>query len=183
MLTVGSLGRGVRAISMMNKMVHFAGSSSSPKPTQIFTVRSISWVINADGDGEIIEPVQIDSTPTTPAPATADPILEPPPRSSPPTTCRPLPRYPRKQIDNDDLIASIDQVGQKLTDCLSIAESALTTLVQRRPPSDSDLSEADQKTPGVTALPFGLTSVAVAYQDALRGKFADQVRDIHSLAD
>ena len=51
---------------MMNKMVYFAGSSSSPKPGQIFTVRSICWVINTDGDGEIIKPVQIDSTPTTP---------------------------------------------------------------------------------------------------------------------
>ena len=114
---------------MMNKMVHFAGSSSSPKPDQIFTVGSISWVINADGDGEIIEPVQIDSAPTTPTPATADPISKPPPRSSSPTTRRLLPRYPRKQIGNDDLIASIDQVSQKLTDCLSIMELALTTLV------------------------------------------------------
>ena len=43
----------------------------------------------------------------------------------------PLPCYPRKQIDNDDLITSIDQVGQKLADCLSVVESALTTLVQR----------------------------------------------------
>ena len=32
-------------------------------------------------------------------------------------------------------------------------------------------------------LPFGLTSVAAAYQDALRGKFTDQVGDIHPLAD
>ena len=32
------------------------------------------------------------------------------------------------------------------------------------------------------ALPFGLTSVAAAYQDALRGKFIDQVGDIHPLA-
>ena len=30
--TVGVLGRGVRAISMTNKMVRFIGSSSSPKP-------------------------------------------------------------------------------------------------------------------------------------------------------
>ena len=120
---------GVCAVSMSNKMVHFVGSSSFPQPGQIFMVGSISWIINVDGDGEIIEPVQIDSTPTTPAPATADPISEPPPRSSSPTIHRPLPRYPRKRIDNDDLIASIDQVGQKLTDYLSIAESALTTLV------------------------------------------------------
>ena len=93
-------------------------------------VRSISWVINADGDREIIDPVQIDSAPTTPALATADPISEPPPRSLSPTIRRPLPRYQRRQINNDDLITSIDQVGQKLTDCLSLAELALTTLVQ-----------------------------------------------------
>ena len=109
--TVGMPGRGVRAVSMTNKMVRFAGSSSSPKPDQIFTVGSISWVINADGDGEIIKPVQIDSAPATTAPTTADPTSEPPLRSSSPITRRLLPHYPRKQVDNDDLIASIDQVG------------------------------------------------------------------------
>ena len=62
-------------------------------------------------------------------------------------------------------------------------ESALTTLVQRRPPSSLDLSKAARDTLRVTALPFGLTSVAAAYQDALRGKFADQVGYIHPLID
>ena len=81
------------------------------------------------------------------------------------------------------MIASINQVGQKLADCLSIVELALDTLVQLRPPSDLDLSEAIRETPGVTALPFGLTNVAATYQDALRGKFADQVGDVHPLAD
>ena len=33
------------------------------------------------------------------------------------------------------------------------------------------------------ALPFGLTNTTATYQDALRGKFADQVEDIHPLAD
>ena len=33
------------------------------------------------------------------------------------------------------------------------------------------------------ALPFGFTNAAAAYQDALRGKFADQVGDVHPLAD
>jgi len=98
-------------------------------------------------------------------------------------TCRLLPRYQRRQINNDDLVASIDRVSQKLTYCLSITESALTTLVQRRPPSNLDLSEAAQETPGVMALPFGLANVAATYQDALRGKFTDQVGDIHPLAD
>ena len=127
--------------------------------------------------------MHIDSTPIILIPVTTDPISKPPPRSSSPTIRRPLPRYPRRQIDNDDLIITIDQVGQKFVDCLSIAESALTTLVQRRPPSDSDLSEADQETSGVTALPFRLTSVTATYQDALRGKFTNQVGDTHPLTD
>ena len=103
-------------------------------------VRLISWVINVDEDREIINPVQIDSALTTPAPATTDLILKLPLRLSSLTIHRPLPHYLRKWIDNDDLITSIDQVGQKLVDWLSIAESALTTLVQHRPPSDPDLS-------------------------------------------
>ena len=104
-------------------MAFSAGSSSLPQPGQIFTVGSISWVINADGVGELLEPVQIYSAPTTPAPASVDPM------SHSSTTCRPLPRYQRRQINNDDLIVSIDRVGLKLADCLSIAESALDTLV------------------------------------------------------
>ena len=98
-------------------------------------------------------------------------------------TRRPLPRYQRRQINNDDLIESIDWVGLKLADCLSIDESALDTLVQHQPPSDPNLSEAVRKTPGVVARPFGLTNVFATYQDALRGKFADQVECAHLLAD
>ena len=119
----------VRVLSMMNKMVRSAGSSSLPQPGQIFTVGSISWIINADEVEELIELMQINTALITPTPATADSILEPLPRSSSPTTRRPLPRYQRRRINNNDLIASIDQVGQKLTDCVSLTESALTTLV------------------------------------------------------
>ena len=119
----------MRAVSLSNKMAFLVGSSSLPPPGQIFTVGSISWVINADGVGELLEPVQIRSAPTTPAPATTDPILEPLPRSSSSTTRHSLPRYQRRHINNDDLIESIDRVGLKLVDCLSIAESALDTFV------------------------------------------------------
>ena len=112
-------------------MVRFAGSSSLPQSDQIFTVGSISWIINADRVGEFLEPAQIDSVPITPAPASADPISQSPPRSPSSATRRPLPRYQRRQINNDDLIESIDRVGLKLADCLSIAELALDALVQR----------------------------------------------------
>ena len=83
----------MRAVSLSNKMVFSAGSSSLPQPGQIFTVRSVSWIINVDGVGELLEPEQISSTPATPAPATADPISEAIPRSLSATTRRPLPRY------------------------------------------------------------------------------------------
>ena len=59
----------------------------------------------------------------------------------------------------------------------------MDTLVQRRPPSDPDLSEAAQEATGVTALPFGFTNAATAYQHALRGKLTDQVDCAHLLAD
>ena len=111
-----------------------AGSSSLPYPGQIFMVGSISWVINADGVGELLKLVQIISTLTAPVPATADLILEPLLRLPSSTTRRPLLRYQRRQINNDDMIESIDRIRLKLADCLSIVESALDTLVQHRPP-------------------------------------------------
>ena len=106
--TVGTPGRGVRVVSISNKMVRFAGSLSLPQPGQIFMVGSISWIINADGVRELIEPVQIDSALITPTLATVDLISEPPPRSPSSMTHCSLPRYQRRQTNNDDLIASID---------------------------------------------------------------------------
>ena len=90
---VATLARGVHVVSMSNKMVHSTSSSSLPQPSQIFTVRSISWIINTDGVRELLEPVQINSVPITPTPTTVDPILKPPMRSPSSTTRRPLPRY------------------------------------------------------------------------------------------
>ena len=98
----------MRVVFMSNKMVRFAGSSSLPQPGQIFTVGSISWIINADGVGELIEPVQVDTAPITLMLAIVDTISEPPLRSPSSTTHRLLPCYQRRQINNDDLIASID---------------------------------------------------------------------------
>ena len=50
----------------------------------------------------------------------------------------------------------------------------MTTLVQRRPPFGSDLSEVDRETLG---------DRASIHQDALGDNFADQIRDIYPLAD
>jgi hypothetical protein len=75
-----------------------------------------------------------------------------------------LPCYQRRHVNNDDLIESIDWVGLKLVDCLTIAESALDTLVQHRAPADPDLSTFNaRQTPGLVALPFGLTNTAATY--------------------
>ena len=41
---------------------------------------------------------------------------------------RQLPRYPRRQISNDDLLASIDRTNQNLVSCLSLVESALAMI-------------------------------------------------------
>ena len=53
---------------------------------------------------------------------------------------RQLPSYPRRQIDNDDLLATIDRTDQNLANCLSLAESALA-MIQIRSSSEADLRE------------------------------------------
>ena len=49
-------------------------------------------------------------------------------RSSSTLIHRQLPSCPRRQIDNDDIIASIDWTDQSLTNCLSLVESALAMI-------------------------------------------------------
>ena len=71
-------------------------------------------------------PTTVDLAPTTVdlAPTMMD--LAPTMSASPsatPTTCRPLPRYKGKQIDNIDLLDSIDRVGTKLAETLALVSS------------------------------------------------------------
>jgi len=47
---------------------------------------------------------------------------------------RQLPSYLRRQIDNDDLLASIDRAGQNLADCISLTKSALAMVRCQSPP-------------------------------------------------
>ena len=61
-------------------------------------------------------------------------------RSSSTLIRRQLPSCPRRQINNDGLIASIDRTDQSLTNCLSLAELALA-MIQIRSSSEADLRE------------------------------------------
>jgi uncharacterized membrane protein len=74
-------------------MAFSTGSSSLLQPGQIFMVRSISWIINADGVEELLETVQIKSASIIPAAVTVYLISKPLPRSPSSTTRRSLPRY------------------------------------------------------------------------------------------
>ena len=47
---------------------------------------------------------------------------------------RQLPHHSRRQIDNDDLLASIDRIDPHLANYLSLAESALAMIEGRSPP-------------------------------------------------
>ena len=76
------------------------------------------------------EEARIQSTSTTASPASAmapttvDLAQATPASSSAtPTTHRPLPRYKGKQIDNTDLLGSIDRVGAKLAETLALVSS------------------------------------------------------------
>jgi len=64
-----------------------------------------------------------------------------------------LPCYPRRQIGNDDLLATIDSHGQSLAECLSLAESTLAMARCRSLPVvdsvDDKLAKAEARIMGV----------------------------------
>ena len=64
-----------------------------------------------------LAPTTVHLAPTTPTSSSATPM-----------TRRPLPRYKGKQIDNTDLLNSIDRVGTKLAETL-----ALVSTIQSQP--------------------------------------------------
>ena len=66
-----------------------------------------------------LAPTMVHLAPTTPKSSSATPM-----------TRRPLPRYKGKQIDNTDLLNSIDRVGTKLAETL-----ALVSAIQSQPMS------------------------------------------------
>ena len=89
---------------MVNQIVTFLSSMALPEPGQIFTVGFMTWIIGLKDNGEIVEVVQDHPAPITPTPATASPIPAPH-------------RWVTGSINNDDLIASIDRVTNRLAEC------------------------------------------------------------------
>ena len=71
-------------------------------------------------------PTTMDMAPTTMdlAPTMVHPVLTMPTSlSATPMTHHPLPRYKGKQIDNTDLLDSIDRVGTKLAETLALVST------------------------------------------------------------
>ena len=139
-----------------NKTVITSGSMATPNGL-MFTVGQITWTTGSDGfivmtteeawiqsalttasPTSAMAPTTMDRAPTTVrlAPTTMDLALTtvhlapttPTSSSATPTTRRPLPCYKGKQIDNTDLLDSIDRVGTKLAETL-----ALVSTIQSQP--------------------------------------------------
>ena len=60
---------------MANQMVKFLRSMIFPKIGQTFTIRPITWIINANGNGEIMEAIQ--DNPSLNVSALIMPVLAP----------------------------------------------------------------------------------------------------------
>ena len=116
-------------------MVIISGFVATPNGLT-FIVGQITWTTGFDDFiAMTTEEARIQSASTTAssasamAPTTVDLASATPASSSAtPTTHRPLPRYKGRQIDNTDLLDSIDRVGAKLAETL-----ALVSLIQNQP--------------------------------------------------
>ena len=113
----------MRTALQTNKMVIIPGSMATPNDLT-FTIGQITWTTGFDDFiAMTTEEARIQSASTTAssasatAPTTVD-LAPATPASSSATsiTRRPLPRYKGRQIDNTDLLDSIDRVGTKLAE-------------------------------------------------------------------
>jgi len=90
-----------------------------------------------------------------------------PSRSSSTLIHHQLPNYLRRQINNVNLIACIDRTDQSLSNCLSLAESALA-MIQIRSSSEADLRErlarAEARIIGETAIILSLAFLNFAFE-------------------
>jgi hypothetical protein len=90
---------------------------------QTFTIGTFTWTTSVDGAIKVMEAVQAPPAPTESTPALVDSSPGLLSGSSSLATCRPLPRYRGRRLDNSDLIESIDQVTAGLAKTLTLLES------------------------------------------------------------
>ena len=120
----------MRTAPQTNRMVIIPGSMATPNGLT-FTIDQITWTTGSDNFiAMTTEEAQIQSASTTASPASAIApttlglaSATPASSSATPTTRRSLPRYKGRQIDNTDLLDSIDQVGTKLAETLALVDS------------------------------------------------------------
>ena len=141
----------MRTALQANKMVIISGSMATPNGLT-FTVGQITWTTGSDDSiamttkeawiqpaptttspASATAPTTVDTAPTTTdtAPTTMDlaptmvhlALTTPASSSATPTIRHPRPRYKGKQIDNTDLLDSIDRVGTKLAETLALVSS------------------------------------------------------------
>jgi hypothetical protein len=111
-------------------MVIIPGSMATPNGLT-FTIDQITWTTGTDNFiAMTMEEARIQSMSTTasPASAMAPTTLDlapttPASSSATSTTRRSHPRYKGRQIDNTDLLDSIDRVGTKLAETLALVDS------------------------------------------------------------
>ena len=109
-------------------MVIIPGSMATPN-NLTFTIGQITWTTGSDDFiAMTTKEAWIQPASTTASSVSTTAPTTPASSSATPTTHRPLPRYKGKQIDNTDLLDSIDQVGTKLAETL-----ALVSMIQSQP--------------------------------------------------
>ena len=125
----------MRTAPQTNKMVIIPCSMATPNGLT-FTIGQITWTTGSN-DFIAMTPeeawVQSASTTASPASAMAPTTVDlapamPASSSAMPTTRHPFPRYKGRQIDNTDLLDSIDRVSTKLAET-----QALVSLIQSQP--------------------------------------------------
>ena len=96
-------------VDMAPTTVDTAPTTVDTAPTTVDTAPTTMDVAPTMMD---LGPTTVHLAPTTPASPLATP-----------TTCHPLPRYKGRQIDNTDLLDSIDRVGTKLAETLALVST------------------------------------------------------------
>jgi hypothetical protein len=103
---------------MASQMVIFPASMVL-EAGQTFTVRTFTWTSSVNGTAKIVEAVRDSPAPIKSTPALADPNLG----SSVPAAHRLLPCHQGRQLDNSDLVKSIDWVTEGLAKTLTLVEA------------------------------------------------------------